>query len=168
MGKFKGTVVAIGDLVAHAQAAPEPDWAALYGSHRLRNDAAGAAAHCAWLVAEGDSLASCWRFGILQTVDYYDSAMRRGGVELAGQVFAREPAPTGAVEVDAAFAALAEHLAVRDGWEPPVWSQDPARRTDRRWYVAQLPGFRAEADKQTPPAFGSRGVFISANDLSRA
>ena len=165
---FRGVALSIGELVAQAQAAPEPDWRVLYGHIGLRNDAADAAAHCAQLLKVGESLNACWRFGILQTVDYYNSCVRRGGVELGAQVFDREPQRTGAVEVDAAFAALAEHLAARDGWRPPSWASDPTRSSPHRWYVAQSPAFYAEASQQTPPAFRSRGVFISTNDLDRA
>lgn len=164
---YKGTVLSVGQLVARSQAAPDPDWKALYGHIGLRNDAADAASHCARLLSEGASLNTCWRFGILQTVDYYDSCVRRSGVDLGAQVFAREPQHTGAVQVDAAFAALAAHLAERDGWTPPTWASDPDRRTEP-WYVAQSPAFYAEADRESPPAFRSRGVYISANDLNRA
>jgi hypothetical protein len=164
---FKGTVLSVGELVARAQAAPEPDWKALYGHIGLRNDAADAAERCARLIGEGESLNACWRFGILQTVDYYDSCARRGGVELGAQVFEREPRRTGAVEIDAAFAALAEHLAVRDEWTTPRWASDPTRRT-RPWHAAQSSAFYAEADLESPPAFRSRGVYIGANALNRA
>jgi hypothetical protein len=164
---FKGSVLSVGELVARAQAAPEPDWKALYGHVGLRNDAADAALECARLLREGESANTGWRFGILQSVDYYDSCVRRGGVELGARVFDREPAPTGSTRLDAAFAALAEHLAVRDGWPVPRWALSAARSTDR-WYVAQSPAFYAEADQQSPPAFRSRGVYISANALDRA
>ena len=164
---FKGVVLSVGELVARAQAASEPDWGALYGHVGLRNDAADAAQDCARLLSAGESLNTCWRFGILQSVDYYDSCVRRGGVALGAQVFRREPVPTGSTQLDAAFAALAEHLAVRDSWPVPPWAARTARRTDR-WYVAQSPAFYAEADQQSPPAFRSRGIYISANALDRA
>lgn len=164
---FKGSVLTVGELIARAQAAPEPDWRTLYGHIGLRNDAADAARDCARLLREDESLSTCWRFGILQSVDYYDSCVRRGGVELGARVFDREPDPTGSPQLDAAFAALAEHLATRDGWCVPVWALN-AQRSTARWYVAQSPAFYAEADEQSPPAFRSRGVYISANALDRA
>lgn len=42
-------------------------------------------------------------------------------------VFAREPEPTGWHEINAAFAALADHLSGRDGWTAPEWVRDSAR-----------------------------------------
>ncbi len=84
------------------------------------------------------------------------------------RVFARVPAQTGSDAVDAAFAALAQYLAARDGWDPPAWSTDRARVASERWYVAQLPAFRPEADRESPPEFRARNVFIGANDLNRA
>jgi hypothetical protein len=165
---FKGTKLSVGELIARAKAAPDPDWGAVYG-HSLRHVAADEAASAAELVEQGSPLNDCWRFGILQTVDDYDSAVRRGGIELGAQVFEKEPQRTGSEEIDAAFAALAEHLARRDGWVIPAWALDPTRRTEH-WYPVQLPipYLHAEADRESPSAFRTRGIFISANSLNRA
>lgn len=164
---FKGTLLPIGELIALAQAEPEPDWRALYGHIGLESTAADAARFCAELIAEGRTLSECWRFGILQTVDYYDSAVRRGGVELGAQVFAAEPERTGAQAVDAAFAALADHLGERDGWKPAPWAADPSRRT-HRWFAAQPVLFHDEALRDSPRAFRDRGIFITSRGLNRA
>lgn len=163
---FKGTRLPVGELIARAKAAPEPDWTTVYGTS-LRHDAADEATEAARLIARGESLNSGWRFGILQTLDDYNSAIRRGGLDLGARVFEREPQRTGADELDAAFAALADHLAARDGWTAPVWASDPSRCTER-WYPSQSSAFYAEADRQSPPAFRRRGVFIGANALNRA
>ncbi|AYD90141.1 hypothetical protein D5R93_09265 [Actinomyces lilanjuaniae] len=93
-----------------------------------------------------------WRFGVLQTLDDYTSCLRRGGTSVASQVFTREPPPTGAVEVDAAFAALADWLAGRDGWQAPAWVEDPGRVCPARWYLRVIEIFRSEADVQSPEA----------------
>lgn len=128
---------------------------------------AGNARHVAGLVASGDSLGSCWRFGVLQTLDDYMSTLRRGGPELAATVFEGEPPRTGAPEIDAAFAALAEFLADRDGWPVPEWALDPTRRVDG-WYP-EVPWFdQAEADAVSPEAFRSRGILITSRSLARA
>lgn len=81
--------------------------------------AADNAVTCHHLLADGEGLDGCWRFGILQTLDDYISTRRRGGPELAAQVFSDEPPRTGAPQLDAAFAALADYLAERDGWTTP-------------------------------------------------
>ncbi len=41
-------------------------------------DAAQNAEACRTLLADGESLDGCWRFGILQTLDDYASVLRRG------------------------------------------------------------------------------------------
>jgi hypothetical protein len=85
--------LSVGELVDRALVAPEPDWRALYGHIGLRSDAADASAACAMLLEAGGSCNDCWRHGILKTVDYYDSCVRRGVVTLGRRVFDREPAP---------------------------------------------------------------------------
>ena len=161
---FQGEVLSIDALIKCAQAAPayEPD------RHvGIQHTAAGNARRCADLLAAGDSLDACWRFGILQTLDDYTSTLRRGGTGLAAQVFTAAPAPTGSVELDAAFAALADHLAERDDWEAPVWAYDTARRADA-WYPAVPDAWRSEAERDSPHAFAQRGIFITARSLNRA
>lgn len=108
------SVTALLDAARHAPAAtPTPDVG-------VRHTAAQNAANCRRVLHKGETLEACWRFGILQTLDDYTSALRRGGPSLAAGVFTDEPARAGAAEIDAAFAALAEHLANRDGWEAPA------------------------------------------------
>lgn len=161
---FQGEVLPIGELLQRAQTAPAhtPD-----ASVGVRHTAAGNAARCAELLAAGETPDACWRFGILQTLDDYTSTLRRGGTALGAQVFAAAPAPTGSVQVDAAFAALADYLAQRDGWPAPAWAMDPARRTTP-WYPAVPSIFRAEAEEDSPPAFLERGILITGRSLARA
>jgi hypothetical protein len=83
-------------------------------------------------------------------------------------VFIPNPPPTGSVEVDAALAALAQFLAGRDGWQPPVWTTDPARYLSEPWYPAVPPMWRDDADRDSPPAFRDRGIFITSRSLARA
>jgi len=161
---FQGEVLSIGALLERAQTAPVTTPGAGVG---VRHTATDNAARCAALLAAGDSVDAGWRFGILQTLDDYTSALRRGGVQLAAEVFAGEPAPTGSAQLDAAFAALADHLAERDGWPVPAWALDPARRTDG-WYPAVPTIFRDEAEQDSPRAFRQRGIFITGRSLSRA
>lgn len=122
---------------------------------------------CLKMLASGEGLDACWRFGILQTLDDYTSTLRRGGPELASGVFDSEPPRTGAVELDAAFAALAEYLADRDGWTTPSWALSSRRRTEA-WYPSVPAILRDEAERQSPEAFRSRGIFITSYSLERA
>jgi hypothetical protein len=161
---FQGEVLSIGALLERVQTAP----AAVPGPGvGVRHTAAGNAARSAALLSAGDTPETCWRFGILQTLDDYTSTFRRGGAKLASEVFADEPAPTGSAQLDAAFAALADHLAERDGWQAPAWVLEPARRTDG-WFPAVPAIFRGEAEQDSPRAFRERGIFITGRSLSRA
>lgn len=161
---FQGEVLTIGALLKLAQSASAGEPA---GDVGVRHTAASNARECVNLLAAGDSLDVCWRFGILQTFDDYTSTLRRGGVGLAAQVFAEEPPRTGAAQLDAAFAALADYLAERDAWPTPPWADDPTRRTID-WYPAVPQIFRAEADQQSPRAFAERGILITGRSLARA
>lgn len=161
---FQGEVLPIGALLERAQTAPATVPGAGVG---VRHTAADNAARCAVLLAAGDSPEAGWRFGILQTLDDYASTLRRGGPQLAAEVFAVEPAPTGSAQLDAAFAALADHLAERDGWAAPAWALDPARRADG-WYPDVPAIFRAEAEQDSPRAFRQRGILITGRSLDRA
>lgn len=161
---FQGEVLSVAALLdasrATSETAPSP-------SAGVRHTAAQNAVACLALLARGESLDECWRFGILQTLDDYTSALRRGGSDLAAGVFTDEPPHTGAVEVDAAFAALAEYLAERDGWQAPGWVLALSRRT-AAWYPAVPAIFHADADQESPEAFRRRGILITSRSLARA
>lgn len=161
---YKGTVLTISELLDRARTAAEPKPRVDVG---LRHEAALNAQRCAVLRSAGEGLGECWRFAILQTLDDYTSTLRRGGVELAAQVFTAEPPRTGFPEIDAAFAALAEHLADRDGWNPPAWALDPTRKVDR-WYATVPRVFHRDAERESPRAFRTRGIYITEHALARA
>lgn len=160
---FRGEVLSIESLLARSLREPEP----VQSKVGLLHTASGNAAHCARLLAAGESLDSCWRFGVLQTLDDYTSALRRGGVELGAQVFREDVELTGAVELDAAFAALADHLANRDGWLTPAWALDQAR-VAKGWFPAVPSIHREKALRESPRAFKQRGIFITSRSLDRA
>lgn len=156
--------MSVGEMLKLALA--EPDYVPpVIGG--VRHSAAQFAQHCRALLGRGEDLGSCWRFGVLQTLDYYMSYYRAGGSELAKGVFDEAPAATGAPELDAAFAALAEYLAVRDGWEAPSWVNDAFRVTEP-WYPLVMKLDITEANEQSPQAFKDRGIFITSRSLLRA
>ena len=161
---FQGQVRSVTALLDAARTAPEHTPSRQFG---VLHTAADNASTCRRLLADGEGLDGCWRFGILQTLDDYTSTLRRGGPELAAQVFTEEPPLTGAAQLDAAFAALADYLARRDGWMAPVWALDPVRSTEA-WYPAVPAILRGEADVESPEAFRSRGILITSRSLDRA
>ncbi|MFT3796869.1 hypothetical protein [Microbacterium sp.] len=161
---FQGEVLSVAALLDAARATPAASPSPLVG---VRHTAAHNAEACRTLLADGESLDGCWRFGILQTLDDYTSVLRRGGPDLAAGVFTDEPPRTGSVQLDAAFAALADYLSGLDGWPTPAWVHDPSRRTEA-WYPAVPAIFRADADQESPGAFRRRGILVTARSLARA
>jgi hypothetical protein len=120
------------------------------------------------MLTDGEPLTAIWRHVMLQLFDDYESDRRREGTAAAARRFGVEPAPTSSPQVDAALAALAEHLSRRDGWTAPAWAIDAARYTPQWWFVTPFKGLHATALQQSPSAFRRRGVFITADGLARA
>ena len=77
-----------------------------------------------------------------------------------------EPASTGDERWDALFAGLAEHLAMQDGVDAPVWSASRGLR--RFWFPFDTPGARAQALVHAPAAFRRRGVFVADYEINAA
>lgn len=130
-------------------------------------DAADAALLADDLLAEGETLQSVWRYVIVQLLDDYSHDLVRVGASVASRRFTREPSVTRSAEVDAALAALAEHLARRDNWHVPAWARKPGRYSARWWFVTPLRGMHPTALQESPPSFRTRGIFITASALSR-
>ncbi|MDF1489626.1 hypothetical protein [Tessaracoccus caeni] len=161
---FQGEVLSIAALLDVARATPATRPNSRVG---VRHTAVQNAEACRTLLADGETLDGCWRFGVLQTLDDYTSVLRRGGPVLAAGVFTDEPPRTGSTQLDAAFAALADYLASRDGWPAPEWASDPSRCTEA-WYPAVPAIFHTDADQESPAAFRRRGILITARSLARA
>jgi hypothetical protein len=130
-------------------------------------DVTRAGRDAAELLRQGESLSTVWRLSVLQLLDVYESRLRREGTAVAARVFEAAPEPAGDARVDAALAALAEHLARRDDWPVPDWSREPSRVTDDWWFVTELPGMHPWSLRESPLSFRQRGVFIAANGLER-
>lgn len=126
-----------------------------------------AAAEAAQLLAAGDPLSAVWRYAVLQLLDDYTSTVRHDGVDSGARLFQDAPPSTGEPRVDAALAALAEHLARRDGWAVPAWATEPSRETPEWWFVTELVGFHPRALVESPLSFRKRGVFITSDALVR-
>ncbi|MGL5406833.1 MAG: hypothetical protein ACRDAX_08660 [Propionibacteriaceae bacterium] len=167
LGSFKGEKLSQAELLRIALAddyvvVPSDDWV-------LRHTVVGAAASARRLLDDGEPLDGVWRFAVLQAYDDYRSAVKYGGLKSGAEFFAGEPGFTGLVKVDAAFAALADWLAQRDGWVKAVWVDDPRRVTDDPWFPECSRGFfREEALQYSPPPFRSRGIFITSTSMNRA
>jgi hypothetical protein len=91
---------------------------------------------------------------------------QREPAEIRQELLAEEPGPTGDERWDVLFAGLAEHLAMRDGEDPPPWSASRGLR--RFWFPFDTPGARAQALVHAPAAFRRRGVFVADYEIDAA
>ncbi len=76
------------------------------------------------------------------------------------------PEPVGDLRWDVLFAGLAEHLAMRDGQDAPLWSASRGLR--RFWFPFDTPGARAQALVHAPAALRRRGVFVADYEIDAA
>jgi hypothetical protein len=77
-----------------------------------------------------------------------------------------QPDSVGDERWDVLFAGLAEHLAMRDGKDAPLWSASRGLR--RFWFPFDTPGARAQALVHAPAAFRRRGVFVADYEIDAA
>jgi hypothetical protein len=81
-------------------------------------------------------------------------------------LLSEEPADTGDEHWDVFLAALAEHLAARDGSSAPPWAEFRSLR--RFWFPFNTRAARVDAVVHAPAAFRRRGVFVAARELEVA
>lgn len=77
-----------------------------------------------------------------------------------------EPASTGDEHWDVFLAALAEHVAARDGRDGPSWAG--SRFLRRFWFPFNGRAARVDAVVHAPAAFRRRGVFVARQELDVA
>jgi hypothetical protein len=104
---------------------------------------------------------SRWRL-VAEFLEEYRWEPAESRASLLGQ----EPDRTGDEHWDVFLAALAEHLAARDGRDAPSWCW--SRRLRRFWFPFNTRAARVDAIVTAPAAFRSRGVFVSAGELEVA
>jgi hypothetical protein len=127
-----------------------------------------AAGTAAAMLGEGERLSRLWRYVFAQLLDDYTSVLHHAGVQAAARMWSEAPRTTGDSRVDAAFAAMAEYLARRDGWTVPSWAALPEREAWPWWFVTDLRGLHPQALVESPSSFRRRGVFITSGALDRA
>ncbi|WP_166386122.1 hypothetical protein [Catellatospora methionotrophica] len=77
-----------------------------------------------------------------------------------------EPPGTGDQRWDVFLAALAEHLAARDGRGAPSWGESRSLRS--LWFPFNTRAARVDALVHAPAAFRRRGVYVAAQELEVA
>jgi hypothetical protein len=105
------------------------------------------------MLSDGERLSRLWRYVFAQLLDDYTSVLNHAGVQAAARMWSQAPQVTGDSRVDAAFAAMAEYLARRDGWKVPAWAALPQREAWPWWFVTDLRGLhpRALVELSLPP-----------------
>ena len=126
-----------------------------------------AAASAAAMLIDGERLSRLWRYVFAQLLDDYTSVLHHAGTQAAAQMWWQAPRDTGDSRVDAAFAAMAEYLARKDGWTVPSWARLPGREAWPWWFVTDLRGLHPWALVESPSSFRRRGVFITSGALNR-
>jgi hypothetical protein len=81
-------------------------------------------------------------------------------------LLADEPPPTGDDRWDVLLAALAEHVAAREGRGAPPWTE--SRVLQSFWFPFDSPAARADAYVHAPAAFRRRGIFVAPQELEVA
>ena len=81
-------------------------------------------------------------------------------------LLADEPPSTGDEHWDVFLAAVAEHLASRDGQAAPAWTEGRSLR--QLWFPFNTRAARADALVHAPAAFRRRGVYVAAQELEVA
>jgi len=70
-------------------------------------------------------------------------------------------------KLNAWFAAVAEHLALRYRLKIPDWTQAPARFLHHAWFPMGLESLKATYLVESPVAFRRRMIFVEADPLYR-
>jgi hypothetical protein len=96
---------------------------------------------------DGERLSRLWRYIFVQMLDDYTSVLHHHGVSAAARMWSAAPKSTGDSRVDAAFAAMAEYLARRDGWTVPSWARLAEREAWPWWFVTDLRGLHPRAGR---------------------
>jgi hypothetical protein len=87
-------------------------------------------------------------------------------VESRSVLLENEPVATGDEHWDVFLAALAEHLAAKDGRGAPSWVETRSLR--RFWFPFNTRAARVDALVNAPAAFRRRGVYVAAQELNVA
>ncbi len=115
------------------------------------------------LAAQGDSFDRC----LANFLDEFYAAPHAAAFVDTPALLAPHLGDTGRVQ-DAYLAATAEELARRFNLPQPGWTLGEVRLLRRPWFATPLAALRVVLLLESPPAFRSRNLFVSANALSRA
>jgi hypothetical protein len=84
-----------------------------------------------------------------------------------GQMLAEEPPLAANARANAYLAAVAEHLARREGLPTPSWTEKKPRFLHRPYFPSGLESLKATLLVESPVAFRRRMIFVGAEPLYR-
>jgi hypothetical protein len=117
----------------------------------------------AQLALDGDSFDRC----LSNFLDEFYAAPSAEALAAIPPLLAPALGDIGRVQ-DAYLAATAEELARANRFRSPAWTSAEERRLHRPWFASSLAALRAVLILESPAAFRSRNLFVSANALTRA
>jgi hypothetical protein len=120
-------------------------------------------AEVAEFTVRGESFDYC----LASFLDGFYAAPKIDTLAKTPQLLASHSGELGCVQ-DAYLAATAEELSRAYLLPAPAWIEDESRKLHHLWFASQLASLRAVLLLESPPAFRSRNLFVSANALSRA
>lgn len=114
----------------------------------------------------GDLLATCAASERWLMIAEFLEEHRHEPRERRLELLQGEPEPTGDERWDVFLAALAEHLAAKDGRRGPLWCEQ--RHLRQFWFPFNTKAARVEAIVHAPAAFRRRGVMVARAELEVA
>ena len=87
--------------------------------------------------------------------------------EARAAMLAEEPALSDDAHANAYLAAVAEHLALRNHFDPPEWVGEKTRFLRRPFFPCGLESLKATLLMESPAAFRRRLIFVGADPLYR-
>jgi len=120
-------------------------------------------AEVARLAAQGEP----FELGLANFLDDFYAMPDPSALSRRPELLAPQRGASGRV-LDAYLAATAEHLACQNGWLIPQWVGGEEHLLRRPWFASSMAALRAVLIHESPPAFRTRNLFISANALERA
>lgn len=113
-----------------------------------------------WLAGNADERVR-WRL-VAEFLEEY----RHESLESRLRLLAAEPPTTGDERWDVFLAALAEHVAAKDGRAAPGWCEGRSLR--QFWFPFNTRAARVDALVHAPASFRRRGVFVAPQELDVA
>ncbi|MBV8210846.1 MAG: helix-turn-helix transcriptional regulator [Burkholderiaceae bacterium] len=99
--------------------------------------------------------------------EFLDAFYAASDASLRAAMVAEEPPIDKDERTNAYLAAVAEHLALRNGLPIPAWTERRSRFLKMPFFTGGLESLKATLLKESPPAFRRRMIFVGADPLYR-